>query len=136
MAICIAPLSTSFSGSGCQLKAREVLWSSANGNGSFKAKVQTQRKHIHLRTGRNFTVRAEYSDDSRRGGGGADFVAGFVLGGAVFGTLAYVFAPQVLPYLTLLSFSIHHVLLVFIIFIYLNIRFLTHGCQSIYFTPA
>ncbi|KAM1029898.1 hypothetical protein FF1_042263 [Malus domestica] len=95
MAICIAPLSTSFSGSGCQLKAREVLWSSANGNGSVKAKVQTRRKHIHLRTGRNFTVRAEYSDDSRGGGGGADFVAGFVLGGAVFGTLAYVFAPQI-----------------------------------------
>ncbi|XP_068316239.1 uncharacterized protein [Pyrus communis] len=35
------------------------------------------------------------SDDSRGGGGGADFVAGFVLGGAVFGTLAYVFAPQI-----------------------------------------
>lgn len=28
-------------------------------------------------------------------GGGGDFVAGFLLGGAVFGTLAYVFAPQV-----------------------------------------
>ncbi|KAM0966362.1 hypothetical protein ACFX2C_022129 [Malus domestica] len=26
MAICFAPLSTSFAGSGCQLKAREVLW--------------------------------------------------------------------------------------------------------------
>ncbi|KAB2598925.1 hypothetical protein D8674_001845 [Pyrus ussuriensis x Pyrus communis] len=87
MAICFAPLSTSFAGSGCQLKAREVLWSSA--------KAQSQRKHFHLRTNRNFAVRAEYSDDSRGGGGGADFVAGFVLGGAVFGTLAYVFAPQI-----------------------------------------
>nr|CAN60966.1 hypothetical protein VITISV_015143 [Vitis vinifera] len=27
--------------------------------------------------------------------GGGDFVAGFLLGGAVFGTLAYVFAPQI-----------------------------------------
>lgn len=35
-----------------------------------------------------------YSDGSR--GGGGDFVAGFLLGGAVFGTLAYIFAPQVL----------------------------------------
>ena len=34
-----------------------------------------------------------YSDGGRSGGG--DFVAGFLLGGAVFGTLAYVFAPQV-----------------------------------------
>lgn len=33
------------------------------------------------------------SDDGK--GGSSDFVAGFVLGGAVFGTLAYVFAPQV-----------------------------------------
>ncbi|KAB5529714.1 hypothetical protein DKX38_019795 [Salix brachista] len=32
-------------------------------------------------------------DGSR--GGGSDFVAGFVLGGAVFGTLAYIFAPQI-----------------------------------------
>lgn len=28
-------------------------------------------------------------------GGGSDFVGGFLLGGAVFGTLAYIFAPQV-----------------------------------------
>lgn len=31
-------------------------------------------------------------------GGGGDFVAGFLLGGAVFGTLAYIFAPQVVEY--------------------------------------
>lgn len=31
----------------------------------------------------------------RSSGSGADFVAGFLLGGAVFGTLAYIFAPQV-----------------------------------------
>ncbi|KAK1325454.1 hypothetical protein QJS10_CPA01g02907 [Acorus calamus] len=35
----------------------------------------------------------EYIDESRSGGG--DFVAGFILGGALFGTLAYVFAPQI-----------------------------------------
>ena len=31
-------------------------------------------------------------------GGGGDFVAGFLLGGAVFGTIAYIFAPQVIEY--------------------------------------
>lgn len=32
-------------------------------------------------------------------GGGGDFIAGFLLGGAVFGTLAYIFAPQVIGFL-------------------------------------
>jgi hypothetical protein len=32
-------------------------------------------------------------------GGGGDFVAGFLLGGAVFGTVAYIFAPQVIRFL-------------------------------------
>ncbi|KAL6527038.1 hypothetical protein OROGR_016128 [Orobanche gracilis] len=31
----------------------------------------------------------------RSSGSGADFVAGFLLGGAVFGALAYVFSPQI-----------------------------------------
>lgn len=31
----------------------------------------------------------------RSDGGGGDFVAGFLLGGALCGTLAYIFAPQV-----------------------------------------
>ncbi|XP_068650320.1 uncharacterized protein [Aristolochia californica] len=39
------------------------------------------------------SVCAEYNDGS--GGGGGDFVAGFLLGGAIFGSLAYVFAPQI-----------------------------------------
>ncbi|KAH7434217.1 hypothetical protein KP509_06G005900 [Ceratopteris richardii] len=37
-------------------------------------------------------VRASYSE--KRSGGG-DFFAGFVLGGAIFGTLGYLFAPQI-----------------------------------------
>ncbi|XP_077247149.1 uncharacterized protein LOC143886869 [Tasmannia lanceolata] len=41
----------------------------------------------------SLSVCAEYNDGSR--GGGGDFLAGFILGGAVFGTLAYVFAPQI-----------------------------------------
>ncbi|KAF2571045.1 hypothetical protein F2Q70_00006017, partial [Brassica cretica] len=47
---------------------------------------------------RKFSVSAEYG--SRRGsgggGGGGDFVAGFLLGGALFGAAAYIFAPQVM----------------------------------------
>lgn len=31
----------------------------------------------------------------RRGGGAGDFVAGFLIGGAVFGALGYMLAPQV-----------------------------------------
>ncbi|KAL0647746.1 hypothetical protein Bca4012_046037 [Brassica carinata] len=46
---------------------------------------------------RKFSVSAEYG--SRRGsgggGGGGDFVAGFLLGGALFGAAAYIFAPQI-----------------------------------------
>ncbi|PKI68992.1 uncharacterized protein LOC116206185 [Punica granatum] len=40
------------------------------------------------------SVRADSYRDGGRGGG-SDFLAGFLLGGAVFGTLAYVFAPQI-----------------------------------------
>lgn len=38
-----------------------------------------------------------YMNDNsgRRGGSAGDFVAGFLLGGAVFGALGYVLAPQV-----------------------------------------
>lgn len=43
-----------------------------------------------------------YSEDSKGGGG---FLAGFLIGGAVFGTLGYVFAPQVLPNLQVLSLA-------------------------------
>ncbi|KAL0843187.1 hypothetical protein Bca101_016432 [Brassica carinata] len=36
-------------------------------------------------------------EGSRRGsgGGGGDFIAGFLIGGAVFGAVAYIFAPQI-----------------------------------------
>ncbi|KAI5055401.1 hypothetical protein GOP47_0028922 [Adiantum capillus-veneris] len=34
-------------------------------------------------------------DRDRRGSGAGEFVAGFVLGGLVFGALGYLFAPQV-----------------------------------------
>ncbi|XP_028763128.1 uncharacterized protein LOC114721481 [Neltuma alba] len=40
-----------------------------------------------------FTFLSSNCSDS--GSGGGDFVAGFLLGGAIFGTLAYIFAPQI-----------------------------------------
>ncbi|MQM20631.1 hypothetical protein Taro_053654 [Colocasia esculenta] len=51
------------------------------------------RKNGQLNHRRNLSVYAEYNDGSR--GGSGDFLAGFLLGGALFGTLAYVFAPQI-----------------------------------------
>lgn len=43
----------------------------------------------------------ECSDQRGGGGSGGDFVAGFLLGGAIFGTLGYIFAPQVIIELSL-----------------------------------
>ncbi|CAN7034817.1 unnamed protein product [Brassica oleracea var. botrytis] len=43
---------------------------------------------------RKFSVSADYGG-SGGGGGGGDFVAGFLLGGALFGAAAYIFAPQI-----------------------------------------
>ncbi|KAL5578060.1 hypothetical protein UlMin_019759 [Ulmus minor] len=46
------------------------------------------------KSNRNLSVCADYSDSNRQRGG-ADFLAGFLVGGTVFGTLAYVFDPQI-----------------------------------------
>ncbi|XP_031501815.1 uncharacterized protein LOC116265383 [Nymphaea colorata] len=48
----------------------------------------------HLKLNTRLAVRAGLNEDTR-GGGGGEFLAGFLLGGAVFGTLAYVFASQI-----------------------------------------
>lgn len=55
------------------------------------ATLRLQRKQNQLKP--TFSICAEYNDGSR--GGGGDFLAGFLLGGAMFGTLAYIFAPQI-----------------------------------------
>ncbi|MBA0880375.1 hypothetical protein Goshw_012595 [Gossypium schwendimanii] len=41
-----------------------------------------------------FVVPSDIHGDGSRGGA-SDFAAGFLLGGAIFGTIAYVFAPQI-----------------------------------------
>ncbi|XP_010485620.1 PREDICTED: uncharacterized protein LOC104763912 [Camelina sativa] len=51
--------------------------------------VRTKSNRSH-----KLSVSAGYREGSR-GGGSSDFVTGCLLGSAVFGTLAYVFAPQI-----------------------------------------
>lgn len=48
-----------------------------------------------LENSKRTTIRADYRDSRDRGGGAADFLAGFLLGGAVFGALGFVFSPQI-----------------------------------------
>ncbi|KAL2518521.1 hypothetical protein Adt_14768 [Abeliophyllum distichum] len=88
MAAGIAPFSLS---GGNPLKTRDML-SVRSGTFVKTPPMTIQTKTKHSGTRQNLSVRAEYSD--HRGGSG-DFVAGFLLGGAIFGTLAYVFAPQI-----------------------------------------
>ncbi|XP_056158937.1 uncharacterized protein LOC115687602 isoform X2 [Syzygium oleosum] len=95
MATCFSPLSISSSSSssgGSHLKARELGFLKST---SFRTgpRLNIQKKSNEIEDKRRFSVRAEYHDGGR--GGGSDFVAGFLLGGAIFGTLAYVFAPQI-----------------------------------------
>ncbi|KAI3750936.1 hypothetical protein L2E82_21862 [Cichorium intybus] len=85
----VAPASINVRGS---LKGHDN-WS---GNSSLYGKTTTlthQRKSNQQKTRKNLAISAEYND--RSGGGGGDFVAGFLLGGALCGTLAYIFAPQI-----------------------------------------
>ncbi|KAH7571521.1 hypothetical protein ACOSP7_014152 [Xanthoceras sorbifolium] len=89
MASCFAPVSIS---GGSHIKAYEL--SSANSVTFGKTpRLIIHRKSNQPETNTKFSVCAQYHDGSR--GGGGDFVAGFLLGGAVFGTIAYIFAPQI-----------------------------------------
>ncbi|KAK6794787.1 hypothetical protein RDI58_008240 [Solanum bulbocastanum] len=49
---------------------------------------------LHSRQDQSFLF-YHHSDQRGGGGHGGDFVAGFLLGGAIFGTLGYIFAPQI-----------------------------------------
>ncbi|XP_057456825.1 uncharacterized protein LOC130747804 [Lotus japonicus] len=62
---------------------------------SAKRNLSLQRKSSLVITTRKrrSAISAEYRDNS--GGGGGDFIAGFLLGGAIFGTVAYIFSPQI-----------------------------------------
>ncbi|KAB1205295.1 hypothetical protein CJ030_MR7G012069 [Morella rubra] len=89
MATCFAPVAIS---GGSQLNARG-LWSTKSNSFGKTPKLMIQKKSTRAGSDRKLSVRAEYNDGSR--GGAGDFFAGFLVGGALFGTLAYVFAPQI-----------------------------------------
>ncbi|XAR71523.1 hypothetical protein NMG60_11017836 [Bertholletia excelsa] len=76
---------------GSHQKSRELWFTKCNLLGNM-SKLNIQTKSSQVLNNQKLSVRAEYND--HRGGGG-DFVAGFLMGGALFGTLAYIFAPQI-----------------------------------------
>ncbi|KAI3471317.1 hypothetical protein Pfo_027980 [Paulownia fortunei] len=85
-----AILHVSVSG-GNHIKTLGIL--SVNSGAFVKAPLLTIQSKTPSRTNHKLSIHAQYND--RISGSGADFVAGFLLGGAVFGTLAYIFAPQI-----------------------------------------
>ncbi|CAI8585501.1 unnamed protein product [Vicia faba] len=91
MATSFAPLSISVGGS--HLKSSELF--SAKRNSSLAGpKLLVQRKsNIVNKRSLTSPVRAKYRDN--RGSGGGELVASFLLGGAIFGTLAFVFSPHI-----------------------------------------
>ncbi|PIN00365.1 hypothetical protein CDL12_27131 [Handroanthus impetiginosus] len=88
MATTIVPVSVS---GGNHIKTCSIL--SANSRAFVKPQMLSLQSKSSSRTKRNLSIHAQYND--RSSGDGADFLAGFFLGGAVFGTLAYIFAPQI-----------------------------------------
>ncbi|KAK8712167.1 hypothetical protein V6N13_147414 [Hibiscus sabdariffa] len=87
MAYCLSPVSIS---GGSHLKAHEV-WFPKYSTFGKRPSLAVPRKPVTSKY--QFSVSAQYRDRSR--GGGSEFAAGFLLGGAIFGTLGYIFAPQI-----------------------------------------
>eukprot|EP00897_Mesotaenium_endlicherianum_P006782 jgi/Mesen1/6131/ME000313S05255 len=65
--------------------------SSSHASQETLASVVSSALAIKRSSSQRAVARAEYR---REGGGGSDFISGFFLGGLVFGTLGFVFAPQ------------------------------------------
>ncbi|XP_047337340.1 uncharacterized protein LOC124941118 [Impatiens glandulifera] len=59
------------------------------------SEVSIKRKCSQKLATKKLFVCSQYDDSRGGGGGGGDFAAGFLLGGAIFGTLGYIFAPQI-----------------------------------------
>ncbi|XP_010549855.1 PREDICTED: uncharacterized protein LOC104820904 isoform X2 [Tarenaya hassleriana] len=85
MASCIAP----FPVSGGSLAKEDGFSTTKFGSIRKTSGLTIQRKSNRVGGSHRFGVSAAYR------GGSSDFVAGFLLGGAVFGTVAYIFAPQI-----------------------------------------
>ncbi|ESQ41657.1 hypothetical protein EUTSA_v10014871mg [Eutrema salsugineum] len=90
MASCVAPLSLSGGSQSHNVKPNGLSTTKLSSFCKTSAlTIQKRSNRIH-----KLSVSAEYREGSRRGSSG-DFVAGFLLGGAVFGAVAYIFAPQI-----------------------------------------
>ncbi|KAE9612835.1 hypothetical protein Lal_00027686 [Lupinus albus] len=89
MATSFAP----FSISGVNHVKSPDLWLKKRNPLSPKVLTIQTKSNLVSRRNRSSSICAEYRDS--RGGGGGDFLAGFLLGGAVLGTVAYIFAPQI-----------------------------------------
>ncbi|XP_072993384.1 uncharacterized protein [Typha latifolia] len=104
-----ASFATLFLTGGAHSKKFNVHLGKLKESGGYPSRLAIQQKPKQKNFHRNISVCAEYSDNSR--GGGGDFLAGFLLGGAVFGTLAYVFAPQLVTMQTSIASQIRRSLL-------------------------
>ncbi|CAN4089364.1 unnamed protein product [Withania somnifera] len=92
MATGAAPLSLS---GATHVKACEP-WSAKSSSFVKTPMVAIKRKSNSKGTkSPKLSIRANYSNQRDGGGSGSDFIAGFLLGGAIFGTLGYIFAPQI-----------------------------------------
>ncbi|KAL6503993.1 hypothetical protein OROGR_025916 [Orobanche gracilis] len=74
-------------------QTKTISISSVNSGAFVKTQSLTIRRKTRSRADPKLSIHAQYDD--RSSGSGADFVAGFLLGGAVFGALAYIFSPQI-----------------------------------------
>ncbi|KAK7366590.1 hypothetical protein VNO80_08584 [Phaseolus coccineus] len=91
MATSFAPFSIS---GGSHVKSGELLLTRRNSCGiGSKLTVQRRSNLLIKKNNRSSSICAEYRDN--RGGGPEDFLAGFLLGSAVIGTVAYIFSPQI-----------------------------------------
>ncbi|VVB14784.1 unnamed protein product [Arabis nemorensis] len=90
MASCVPHLSLSGGSQSHHVKANGLSSTKLNPVCKTSAlTIQKKSNRIH-----KFSVSAGYRNGSRSGSGG-DFIAGFLLGGALFGTVGYIFAPQI-----------------------------------------
>ncbi|KAJ3690939.1 hypothetical protein LUZ61_020103 [Rhynchospora tenuis] len=72
-------------------KKNVSLGGKLNGSSAYLPGLKINQKSFQVKGRRDLAVCARRNSS----GGGGDFFAGFVLGGAIFGALAYYYAPQI-----------------------------------------
>ncbi|KAL5985345.1 hypothetical protein ACLOJK_027326 [Asimina triloba] len=99
MASVSAALSVSIPGAS-QINSRDVQLNKLNSfqhpsRLTVRRKSDRSRPNLCVRAGYKYGIRTFPSNKLDSSGRGGDFLAGFILGGAVFGTLAYIYSPEV-----------------------------------------